>query len=123
MSGEDGKPSRQFVKIGVVRHLGESAIEGEDISTSQLLYWRLSSKEVDRMINAIDPTLAKQLETLIKSVGVLSERSSNRSTEENVISERSRSAGQHFETGAFRLTGISRRYRCVYSLTLVCRRY
>ena len=59
------------------------------------------SSEVDWRVNATVAPLATQLETLIQSLREFSERSSNRSGEENVASERSRFLSQRsdFVTG------------------------
>ena len=57
----------------------------------------MSSREVDIKINAIVAPLSTQLEIIIQPVSELGERSSTRSTEGNVLSERSRSSGQLFD--------------------------
>ena len=106
MLEENRTPTRQFVEVGDVHPSGQSASEGEDNLQSQLLDRRMSSSEVDRIINAIGATLATQLETLIQSLGELSEKSSNRSTEGNAISERSRSSGQRSDTHQTNLSPI-----------------
>ena len=83
MSGENKTPTRQFVEIGDIHNWGEWASEGEDHLQSQLFDRIVSSSEVDRRIKAFVVSLATQLETLIQLV--LSERSSNRSTEGNAV--------------------------------------
>ena len=90
MCEEIRTPVRHSVEIGDAHNSVESASDIEDNLQSQLLERRFSSSEVDRRINPIVAPLAKQSETLIQSLRELSERSSNRSTEENVASERSR---------------------------------
>ena len=67
----------------------------------------MSSSEVDRRIIAIVTPLATQLETVIQSIRELSERSSNRLTEGNLASERSKSSGQCSDT----VTGTPRQQR------------
>ena len=94
MYEENTTPNRQFVKIGDARNSVESVSDVEDNLQSQSPERRICSSEVDRRINAIAAPLATQLETLIQSVRERSEGSSNRSTEANVASERSRSSGQ-----------------------------
>ena len=95
MSEKNRTPTRQFVEIVEAQHdSAESASDLEDNLQSQLLERRISSTELDRRITAIVAPLAIQLETLIQSVGELSERSFNRSTEGNVASERLGSSGQ-----------------------------
>ena len=94
MSEANRLPTRQFVEIGNSHVLAESASDFDDDLQSQLLERKLSSGEVDKRINPIVAPLATQLETLIQSLRELSEKSSNRSTEGNVASERSRSSGQ-----------------------------
>ena len=71
--------------------------DGEKHLCSQLLdrAWL----RVDRKINAIVAPISIQLEMLIQSVREINERSSTRSTEENVTSDRSRSSGQGLESG------------------------
>ena len=91
MSEENRIPTRQFVEVGDAHVPVESASDVEDNLQSQLLERKLSSREVDRRINPIVVPLATQLETLIQSVRELS---SNRSTEGNVASERSRLLNQ-----------------------------
>ena len=58
----------------------------------------MCSSEIDRRINAIVGFLVTQIETFIQLVRELSQRSSNRSTEGNKASERSRSSGQRSDT-------------------------
>ena len=82
-----------FVEIGDAETLAEPASDVEDLFQSQLLERKLSSKEIDKRINAKVAPLTTQLETLIQSVKELSERSSNRSADENVASERSKLSG------------------------------
>ena len=94
MSEGSRTSTRQFVEIGDAHVSAESASDVEDNLQSQKLERKLWSSEVDRRINAIVAPLATQLETLIQSVKELSERSSNRLTEDNVTSERSRSSSQ-----------------------------
>ena len=101
MSEENRTPTSQFVEVGDVDRLGESASEGEDNLRSQLLDRRLSLSEIDRRINAIAAPLATQLETLIQSVRKLRERILNRSTEKNAACERSRLSDQHSDTYCF----------------------
>ena len=88
-------PTQQFVEIGELHFSAESCSDAEDNLQPQLLDRKLSSSEVDRRIDAMVAPLFTQQETLIQSVRKLSERSSNRSTEGNVASDRSRSSGQH----------------------------
>ena len=78
------------MEVGDVHHSGQSASEEEGNLQSQLLDRKLFSSEVDKRINAIVAALAAQLETIIQSVRELSERRSNRSTERNAASERSK---------------------------------
>ena len=85
---ENRTPTRQFVEIDKSHVLAESGSDTKDQLQSQLLDWKLSSSEVDRRRNAIVAPLSTQLQTLIQSVRELSERSSNRSTDKNVASER-----------------------------------
>ena len=94
MSERNRTPARLFVEVGDAHASAESASDVEDKLQSQLLERKLSSSEVDRRMDAIIAPLTTQLETLIQSVKELSKRSSNRSTEGNVASERSRSSGQ-----------------------------
>ena len=85
--------TRRHVEIGDT-HV--SAQSGGDVKVnlqSQVLKQKLSPREVDRRINGIVAPLATPLEMLIQSVKDLSERSSNRSTERIVPSERSRPSG------------------------------
>ena len=101
MSEENKTPTRPFIEIGDAHNQVESASDVEDNLQSQLLERKFSSSEVDRRIKAISAPLATQLETLIQSVRELSDRSSNRSTEGNVASERSKSSGQRPTTTVF----------------------
>ena len=94
MSEENRTPTRQFGDVGDSHHWGESASKGKDNLQSQSLDRRMFSSEVDRRIKAIVAPLAAQLETIIQLVRELCERSSNRSTEGNAASERSRSSCQ-----------------------------
>ena len=98
MSEENRTRTRQFVEVGDAHVSAESASDAEDDLQFQLLDRMLSSSEVYRRINTIIAPLATQLETLIQSVMDLSERNSNRSTEGNLTSERSRSSGQRSYT-------------------------
>ena len=95
MSEENRTPTRQLVEIGEAHLSVESANDAEDNLQSQLLERKLLSSEFDRKINALVASLATQIGTLIRWVRrELSEKSSNRSTEGNVESERSRSSAQ-----------------------------
>ena len=101
MSEENRKLIRQFVEIGDAHASAESRSDAADNLQSQLLDQKLSSSKVDRRINDMVAPLATQLETLIQSVRRLGERNSNRLTERNVASERSRSSVQRSDTGRF----------------------
>ena len=87
MSEENRTPTRQFVELGDAHMSAESGSDAEDILQSQTLDRMLSSREVDRILHAIVAPLAMQQEALIQSIRELNERSSNRSTEGNVVSE------------------------------------
>ena len=90
MSEGNRTPTRQFVEVGDVNASVESLSDGEDNLQSQMLEKNLLSSEFDRRINAIFTQLVTQIEMLIRSIRELSEGGSNRSTEGNVASERSR---------------------------------
>ena len=94
MSEKNRTPARLFVEVVDVHHSGGSASEGEDNLHSQLQDRGLFSSAVDRRINAIVAPLATQLEAFIQSVRESSQRISNRWTEGNAASERSRSSCQ-----------------------------
>ena len=87
-------PTGQCVEVGDVHHSGESTSDGGESLPSQLLGRRMTLREVIGRINAIIAPLFTQLEMLSQSMRELSERSSTRSIEENVASERSRSSLQ-----------------------------
>ena len=93
MPEENTTPTWQFLEIGDAHISAESESDAEDNLQYQILDRKLSSSEVDRWINAIVAPLAMQLEKLIQSAREQSERSSNRSTEGNVASERTRLSG------------------------------
>ena len=86
-------PTRQIVELGDTHNSGEAASESQRNLQSQLLDRRLTSSDIDRRINAIDALLSTQL-LLIQSVRELNERSSTRSAEKNMLSDRSRISGQ-----------------------------
>ena len=98
LTEEHRTPTRQFVEVGDIHHLGEFTSEEEDTLQSQFLDRRMPSNEVDWRINAIVAPLATQLETLIQPMRELRERNSNRSTEGATVSERSRSSGRRSDT-------------------------
>ena len=91
MSEEDRRLTRQFVEIGDAHISAESACDVEDNLQSQILERKISSSEVDRRTIAIVAPLVIQSETLIQSLRKLSEKRYNRSTQEIVASERSKS--------------------------------
>ena len=90
MSAENRTPTGQFVEMGFAPISLESASDAGYNLQSLLLERRLWSSEVDRRINAMVAPIATHLETLMQSVRKPSGRTSNRLTEKNVASERSR---------------------------------
>ena len=93
MSEGNRTTTRQFVEIGDTHVSAESAIDFEDNLLCPLLDRNLSASGVDGTINAIVALLSTQIETLIRSVRELGERSPNQSIERNLASELSRSSG------------------------------
>ena len=96
--------NRQFVQIDDVHASVGSASNGEDNLQFQLFERKLSSSDIDGRIIAIFAPLATHAEKLTQSVKELSESNSNRTSEGNVASERSRSSPLHPDmvTGAIR---------------------
>ena len=94
MSGENRTPTRWFSELGDPHNLGESASYGKDNLLSQLLDGRMTPSEIDGRLNAIVTPLSTHSELLIQSVRELNQRSSTRSTEWNLTSDRSRSSNQ-----------------------------
>ena len=95
MTQENQIQFRRLVKFGEVNYSGESGSDSEGNFWSQSIDQIMTFFDVDTGTNAITSPLFSQLEALIQSLREFSNRSSIRSTEENMTSERSRSSGQH----------------------------